>query len=92
MCCNSSITVGRTVVVNDTKPYDAGQGWSVPVTEKPCKKPRICVRLKQQQNHRAGEHGPKRKRVQREHTEDWQTIQHYTLWPEHTASEVLKRT
>jgi len=23
---------------------------------------------------------PKRKRVQREHTEDWQTIQQYTLW------------
>ncbi len=25
---------------------------------------------------------PKRKRKQREHTEDWQTIQQYTLWPE----------
>ena len=24
---------------------------------------------------------PKRKRVQREHTEDWQTIQHYTRLP-----------
>jgi hypothetical protein len=23
---------------------------------------------------------PKRKRIQREHTEDWQTIQQYTLW------------
>jgi len=25
---------------------------------------------------------PKRKRVQCEHTEDWQTIQQYMLWPE----------
>jgi len=33
---------------------------------------------------------PKRKRVQREHTEDWQTIQHYTLWPEQTAYELLR--
>jgi hypothetical protein len=32
---------------------------------------------------------PKRKRVQREHTEDWQTIQQYTLWPEQTAYELL---
>jgi hypothetical protein len=30
---------------------------------------------------------PKRKRQQREHTEDWQTIQQYTLWPEQTAGE-----
>ncbi|QBD76555.1 hypothetical protein EPA93_11305 [Ktedonosporobacter rubrisoli] len=33
---------------------------------------------------------PKRKRVQREHIEDWQTIQHYTLWPEQTAYELLR--
>ncbi len=33
---------------------------------------------------------PKRKRVQREHTEDWQTIQPYTLWPEQTAYELLR--
>jgi hypothetical protein len=32
---------------------------------------------------------PKCKRVQREHTEDWQTIQQYTLWPEQTAYELL---
>ena len=32
---------------------------------------------------------PKRKRVQREHTEDWPTIQQYTLWPEQTAYELL---
>ncbi len=23
---------------HDTKPYDAGQGWSVSMTKKPCKK------------------------------------------------------
>jgi predicted DNA-binding protein YlxM (UPF0122 family) len=33
---------------------------------------------------------PKRKRVQREHTEDRQTIQQYTLWPEQTAYELLR--
>ena len=33
---------------------------------------------------------PKRKRQQREHTEDWQTIQQYTLWPEQTAYELLR--
>jgi len=33
---------------------------------------------------------PKRKRVQREHTEDWPTIQQYTLWPEQTAYELLR--
>lgn len=33
---------------------------------------------------------PKRKRVQRAHTEDWQTIQQYTLWPEQTAYELLR--
>ena len=33
---------------------------------------------------------PKRKRVQHEHTEDWRTIQHYTLWPEQTAYELLR--
>jgi len=33
---------------------------------------------------------PKRKRVQREHTENWQTIQQYTLWPEQTAHELLR--
>ena len=33
---------------------------------------------------------PKRKRVQREHTEDWQSIQQYTLWPEQTAYELLR--
>jgi hypothetical protein len=33
---------------------------------------------------------PKRKRVQREHTEDWQMIQQYTLWPERTAYELLR--
>ena len=33
---------------------------------------------------------PKRKRKQREHTEDWQTIQQYTLWPEQTAYELLR--
>ena len=33
---------------------------------------------------------PKRKRVQRERTEDWQTIQQYTLWPEQTAYELLR--
>jgi putative transposase len=33
---------------------------------------------------------PKRKRVQREHTEDWQNIQQYTLWPEQTAYELLR--
>lgn len=33
---------------------------------------------------------PKRKRVQREHTEDWQTIQQYTLCPEQTAYELLR--
>ena len=33
---------------------------------------------------------PKRKRVQREHTEDWQTIQQYMLWPEQTAYELLR--
>jgi hypothetical protein len=33
---------------------------------------------------------PKRKRVQREHTEDWRTIQQYTLWPEQTAYELLR--
>jgi putative transposase len=31
---------------------------------------------------------PKRKRVQREHTEDWQTIRQETLWPEQTAVNV----
>jgi hypothetical protein len=29
---------------------------------------------------------PKRKRVQREHTEDWQTIQQYTIWPARTGT------
>jgi hypothetical protein len=52
------------------------------VTEKPCKKLRIWVRLKQQQIHRVGNTVPKRKRIQREHTEDWQTIQQDMLWPE----------
>jgi transposase len=33
---------------------------------------------------------PKRKRIQREHTEDWQTIQQYTLWSEQTAYELLR--
>jgi putative transposase len=33
---------------------------------------------------------PQRKRVQREHTEDWQTIRQYTLWPEQTAYELLR--
>ncbi len=33
---------------------------------------------------------PKRKRKQREHTGDWQTIQQYTLWPEQTAYELLR--
>ena len=33
---------------------------------------------------------PKRKRVQREHTEDWRIIQQYTLWPEQTAYELLR--
>jgi putative transposase len=33
---------------------------------------------------------PKRKRVQRERTEDWQTIQQYTLWPEQMAYELLR--
>ena len=33
---------------------------------------------------------PKRKRVQREHTEDWPTIQQYTLWPEQTVYELLR--
>src|SRR5947208_11235604 len=33
---------------------------------------------------------PKNKQVQREHTEDWQTIQQYTLWPEQTAYELLR--
>ncbi len=33
---------------------------------------------------------PKRKRIQRQHTEDWQTIQQYTLWPEQTAYELLR--
>jgi len=33
---------------------------------------------------------PKRKRKQREHTEDWQTIQQYTIWPEQTAYELLR--
>src|SRR5512135_445476 len=33
---------------------------------------------------------PKRKRVQRAHTEDWQTIRQYTLWPEQTAYELLR--
>jgi len=33
---------------------------------------------------------PKRKRKQREHTEDWQTIQQYTFWPEQTAYELLR--
>jgi putative transposase len=33
---------------------------------------------------------PKCKRIQREHTEDWQTIQQYTIWPEQTAYELLR--
>ncbi len=33
---------------------------------------------------------PKRKRTQREHTKDWQTIKQYTLWPEQTAYELLR--
>ncbi len=33
---------------------------------------------------------PKRKRVPREHTEDWHTIQQYTLWPEQLAYELLR--
>ena len=33
---------------------------------------------------------PKRKRAQREHTEDWQTIQQYTLWPEQEVYERLR--
>src|SRR5262244_1567057 len=33
---------------------------------------------------------PKRKREQREHTEDWQTIKQYTLWPEQQAYELLR--
>ena len=33
---------------------------------------------------------PKRKRVQREHTEDWQTIRQSMLWPEQTAYELLR--
>ena len=32
----------------------------------------------------------KRKRVQREHTENWQTIRQYTLWLEQTAYELLR--
>ncbi len=34
---------------------------------------------------------PKRKRKQREHTEDWQIIQQYTLWPEQAVYTTLKR-
>jgi putative transposase len=33
---------------------------------------------------------PTRKRKQREHTEDWQTIKQYTLWPEQRAYELLR--
>ena len=33
---------------------------------------------------------PKRKRKQREHTEDWQTIKQYALWPEQAAYELLR--
>lgn len=33
---------------------------------------------------------PKRKRIQREHTEDWPTIKQYTLWPEQAAYELLR--
>jgi len=33
---------------------------------------------------------PIRKRKQREHTEDWQTIKQYTLWPEQAAYELLR--
>ena len=33
---------------------------------------------------------PKRKRVQHEHTEDWQTIQQYTLFAPATAYELLR--
>ena len=33
---------------------------------------------------------PKRKRIQREHTEDWQTIKQYALWPEQAAYELLR--
>jgi hypothetical protein len=50
----------------------------------------LTGRLKWQQNYRVGNTMPKRKRVQREHTEDWQTIQQYTLWPEQTAYELLR--
>jgi hypothetical protein len=47
-------------------PYDAGQGWSVPVTEKLCTKPRICVRLKREQHHRVGEHRASTRRIDAE--------------------------
>ena len=33
---------------------------------------------------------PKRKRVQREHTEDWKTIQQYKLWQDKEAYELLR--
>ncbi len=33
---------------------------------------------------------PKRKRTQREHTEDRQSIQQYTLWSEQTVHELLR--
>jgi putative transposase len=33
---------------------------------------------------------PKRKRKQQEHTEDWQTIKQYALWPEQAAYELLR--
>lgn len=37
-----------------------------------------------------GNRVPKCKRIQREHTEDWQTIQQYTLWSEQTTYELLR--
>lgn len=37
-----------------------------------------------------GDTVPKRKRKQREHTEDWQTIKQYALWPEQAAYELLR--
>jgi putative transposase len=37
-----------------------------------------------------GDTMPIRKRKQREHTEDWQFIKQYTLWPEQAAYELLR--
>src|SRR6266568_3680611 len=61
------------VTLEDTEPYDAGQGWSTLVTENLVKKRRIWGRVKEQPNHRVvwGSTVPNRKRRKLQPSRGW---------------------